>query len=100
EVSGAGAPEEPREPDADGFCTSPPCTAPPPEPPEACAAAGASPAGVAAALSCSSAALTTSCLRMRPPTPVPVSDDRSTPRSAASLRTSGVTYGEPLSPPP
>ena len=37
---------------------------------------------------------------MRPPTPVPVSDDRSTPRSAASLRTSGVTYGEPLSPPP
>src|SRR3954451_10677322 len=44
EVSGAGAPEEPREPDADGFCTSPPCTAPPPEPPAGCAAAGAAPA--------------------------------------------------------
>jgi len=32
-------------------------------------------------------------LRMRPPTPVPVTVDRSTPCSAASLRTSGVTYG-------
>ena len=36
----------------------------------------------------------TSCLRMRPPTPVPVTDSRSTACSAASLRTSGVTYGE------
>src|SRR5690606_25641728 len=38
-------------------------------------------------------ASSTSCLRMRPPTPVPVSVLRSTPCSAASLRTSGVTYG-------
>ncbi len=34
----------------------------------------------------------TSCLRIRPPTPVPLTDARSTPFSAASLRTSGVTY--------
>ena len=38
-----------------------------------------------------SAASSTSCLRIRPPTPVPVSEARSTPCSAASLRTSGVT---------
>ena len=39
-----------------------------------------------------SAAASTSDLRMRPPTPVPVTVDRSTPFSLASLRTSGVTY--------
>ena len=38
------------------------------------------------------AASSTSCLRMRPPTPVPRSVERSTPCSVASLRTSGVTY--------
>ena len=39
------------------------------------------------------AASSTSCLRIRPPTPVPVTPARSMPCSAASLRTSGVTYG-------
>ena len=39
----------------------------------------------------SSAAASTSCLRTRPPTPVPVTEARSTPCSLASLRTSGVT---------
>ena len=39
-----------------------------------------------------SAAAITSDLRMRPPTPVPVTVDRSTPFSLASWRTSGVTY--------
>ena len=34
----------------------------------------------------------TSCLRIRPPTPVPVTVARSTPCWVASLRTSGVTY--------
>ena len=38
------------------------------------------------------AASSTSCLRIRPPTPVPVTAARSTPCSRASLRTSGVTY--------
>ena len=38
-----------------------------------------------------SAAASTSSLRMRPPTPVPVTELMSTPRSLASLRTSGVT---------
>ena len=33
---------------------------------------------------------TISSLRMRPPTPVPTTVERSTPRSAAILRTSGV----------
>ena len=37
------------------------------------------------------AASSTSCLRIRPPTPVPVTAARSTPCSPASLRTSGVT---------
>ena len=40
----------------------------------------------------------TSCLRMRPPTPVPLTVPRSTPFSAASLRTSGVTYAPSASP--
>ena len=55
------------------------------------AAAGAAGAGASAAFFASSAAASTSCLRIRPPTPVPVTEDRSTPCSAASLRTSGVT---------
>ncbi len=55
------------------------------------AAAGAA-AGAAAAAFAASAAARTSCLRIRPPTPVPLTVDRSTPFSAASLRTSGVTY--------
>ena len=38
------------------------------------------------------AASRTSCLRIRPPTPVPVTAARSTPCWAAILRTSGVTY--------
>ncbi len=37
------------------------------------------------------AAARTSCLRMRPPTPVPVTVERSTPSSRARRRTSGVT---------
>ena len=37
------------------------------------------------------AAASTSSLRMRPPTPVPLTRERSTPLSAASLRTIGVT---------
>src|SRR4051812_25580916 len=37
-------------------------------------------------------AASTSCLRMRPPTPEPDTFDRSMPRSLASLRTIGVTY--------
>ena len=40
-----------------------------------------------------SAAASTSCLRMRPPTPVPLRLPRSIPFSAANFRTSGVTYG-------
>ena len=40
------------------------------------------------------AASMTSCLRIRPPTPVPAIDSSGTECSAASLRTSGVTYGE------
>ena len=43
------------------------------------------------------AAARTSCLRIRPPTPVPEIEPRSTPCSAAILRTNGVTY-PPLSP--
>jgi hypothetical protein len=39
------------------------------------------------------AASMTSCLRIRPPTPVPVTVSRFTECSAASLRTRGVTYG-------
>jgi len=53
------------------------------------AAAGAA-AADAAALAASAAA-TTSSRRIRPPTPVPFSEDRSTPLSAASLRITGVT---------
>ena len=50
----------------------------------------------------SRAASSTSCLRIRPPTPVPVTAARSMPCSAASLRTSGVTYGlsAPFAQPP
>ena len=51
----------------------------------------------AAAAFAASAAARTSCLRIRPPTPVPLTVARSTPFSAASLRTSGVTYA-PSSP--
>ena len=50
--------------------------------PDAAVATGAPPATAAS----------TSCLRMRPPTPVPVMPSRSTPLSFASLRTIGVTY--------
>ena len=60
----------------------------------AAAAAGAPAAGACGAGSgafAASAAARTSCLRMRPPMPVPVTDARSMPWSAASLRTSGVT---------
>ena len=71
----------------------------------ACEAAAAGRAGAACSFSCSfaraaafSAAARTSCLRIRPPTPEPESVDRSTPFSAASLRTSGVTYGARASP--
>ena len=53
--------------------------------------AGASGAGAAAACFAASAAARTSCLRIRPPTPVPLRVPRSTPCSLASLRTSGVT---------
>ena len=52
--------------------------------------AGAAGAGWRAALAFS-AASSTSCLRIRPPIPVPVRAPRSTPCCAASLRTSGVT---------
>ena len=58
-------------------------TRPVPGPP---AAAGSGSGALAA-----SAAARTSCLRMRPPMPVPVTEARSMPWSAASLRTSGVT---------
>ncbi|MCY1558683.1 hypothetical protein D9M68_956400 [compost metagenome] len=51
--------------------------------------AGAAAAGAGAALA--SAAAITSCLRMRPPTPVPVREEMSTPCWLASLRTRGVT---------
>ena len=54
-------------------------------------AAGLAGAALAGAALARSAASITSCLRTRPPTPVPVTVDRSTPLSAASLRTSGVT---------
>ena len=53
--------------------------------------------GLAAAASAARwlrAASSTSCLRMRPPTPVPLIDSSGTECSAASLRTSGVTYGD------
>jgi len=55
------------------------------------AAAGADAAGAASAALAASAAARMSCLRMRPPTPVPLIDARSTLCCAASLRTSGVT---------
>src|SRR6185312_6969625 len=45
------------------------------------------------------AASSTSCLRIRPPTPVPRMPARSTSCSAASLRTSGVTYAPPVASP-
>ncbi len=45
----------------------------------------------AAWVSCDRAASSTSCLRIRPPTPDPVTVARSTLCWAASLRTSGVT---------
>ena len=63
----------------------------PPGPRRPAAAAGS---GSGSAAACSAAA-STSCLRIRPPTPVPLTEARSTPCSAASLRTSGVTYGRP-----
>ncbi len=47
--------------------------------------------GSARGLASSAAASMTSCLRIRPPTPVPVTEARSTSCWAASLRTSGVT---------
>ncbi len=56
------------------------------------AAAGAGAAAGAWAAFLASAAARTSCLRMRPPTPEPLTEPRSTPFSVASLRTSGVTY--------
>src|SRR6476660_6925214 len=56
----------------------------------AAAGAGGAAAAAAAALAASAAA-TTSSRRMRPPTPVPFTEDRSTPLSAASLRITGVT---------
>ena len=56
----------------------------------AAGAAGAACAAAAFSAAAFSAAASTSCLRMRPPTPVPVTVARSTPFSAASLRTSGV----------
>ena len=65
-----------------------------PRRPEPSAARGGSGSGrpaASAAFLASSAAASTSCLRTRPPTPVPVTEDRSTLCSAASLRTSGVT---------
>src|SRR5690606_22919299 len=52
-------------------------------------AAGAAAAGAASVAWLAGAR---SSLRMRPPTPVPVTVLRSMPRSLASLRTSGVTY--------
>ena len=55
---------------------------------EAAAAGAAPPAAGALA---DSAAASTSCLRIRPPTPVPLTLARSTPCWVASLRTSGVT---------
>ena len=58
---------------------------------DAAAAGAAAGAGASAAFLASSAAASTSCLRIRPPTPVPVTEDRSTECSAASLRTNGVT---------
>ena len=45
----------------------------------------------ASAASAALAASRTSCLRIRPPTPVPATVARSTPCWVASLRTSGVT---------
>ena len=70
----------------------------------AAAAVAGSCAGSRAAAACcagcralaAAAASSTSCLRIRPPTPVPRRPARSTPCSAASLRTSGVTYGAPV----
>jgi hypothetical protein len=63
------------------------------------AGAGAAAAGADADGACgsilASPAASTSCLRMRPPTPVPLTDARSMLFSAASFRTSGVTYGAP-----
>ncbi len=55
----------------------------------ACEAAGA--AGSSGFAFAAAAASSTSCLRIRPPTPLPSSEVRSTPCSAAILRTSGVT---------
>ena len=57
------------------------------------AAAGASAAAGADSAAPWPAAARTSCLRIRPPTPVPVTVRKSTPCLSASLRTSGVTYG-------
>src|SRR5450432_3931935 len=55
--------------------------------------AGGSGCGAGCAARWARAASIMSCLRMRPPTPVPVTLSRSTACSTASLRTSGVTYG-------
>ena len=60
----------------------------------AAAAAAAWAAASASAARCTRAASRTSCLRIRPPTPVPAIASSGTACSAASLRTSGVTYGE------
>ena len=65
--------------------------------PRSAFAAGATRAGAWAGLAAfwavaRAAASSTSCLRIRPPTPVPARSDSETPRSLASLRTSGVTY--------
>src|SRR4051812_18080969 len=61
---------------------------------------GAAAAAGWAACSAWRAASRTSCLRIRPPTPEPVTVDRSTSCWAASLRTSGVTYPAPSPEPP
>ena len=64
------------------------------EPAAAGAAAAGAAAGAAGCWACcwaAAAASRTSCLRMRPPTPVPVTAARSTPCWEAILRTSGVT---------
>src|SRR5665811_714763 len=67
-------------------------------PPPVVTAVGAdAPAGTAPAVTAAraaEAASSTSCLRIRPPTPVPLSAARSTLLSLASLRTKGVTYAE------
>ena len=67
--------------------------APPAAPPASLTAAAAAAAAASSARRLADASMT-SCLRIRPPTPVPTTDSSETECSAASLRTSGVTYGE------